>query len=143
MQGNFLFDTNSLLYILKTKQYQKLDKNCHLLDLTFYEYGNAVLNLLTNRRNSVPPSHEEIRALLQAYEKITEQMTVISYRDYAISLPEIFDLAKKENMTFYDASYLYCCMRYNLKLITEDKSLLESAQRNSVDAYSSGKWSYL
>ena len=142
-KGNFLFDTNSLLYVLKTKQYQKMDKNCHLLDLTFYEYGNAVLNLLARRRNSVLPSREEIAALLQAYEKISEQMTVLDSVDYQMSILQIFELAEKENLTFYDASCLYCCMRYNLCLITEDERLLESAIKNSVDAHTSDRWADL
>lgn len=139
-KGGFLFDTNALLYALKTRRYQELSKNCHLLDLTFYEYGNGVLNLLLKRGNSVRPSREEIAALLQAYEKISEQMTVLDSKSYSKSLPEIFALAEKENLTFYDASYLFCCVRYNLRLITEDKRLLEFALRNSADAQTLDKW---
>lgn len=140
-KSGFLFDTNALLYALKTRRYQELGKNCYLLDLTFYEYGNGVLNLLLRRGNSIPPSREEIAVLLSAYEKILEQMTVLDSKSYSASLPEIFVLAEKEKLTFYDASYLFCCMRYNLRLITEDERLLESALRNSVDAQTLEKWS--
>ena len=139
-KSGFLFDTSSLLYVLKTKRYQKLGKNCYVLDLTFYEYGNAVLNLFTKRGNSDLPSWEAIRMLLQAYEKISEQITVLNSADHPMSLPEIFEFAKKENLTFYDASYLYCCLRYNLQLITEDSQLLASSHKNSIDAEDSNSW---
>lgn len=137
-KNGFLFDTNSLLYILKTKRYQKLDKNCHVLDLTFYEYGNAVLNLLAKRGNKDLPSREEIVVLLEAYEKISEQTSVVNPTENPMS--EIFELARKENLTFYDASYLYCARRFNLHLITEDERLLASARRNSIEVDSSDAW---
>lgn len=137
-KNGFLLDTNSLLYILKTKRYQKLDKSCHVLDLTFYEYGDAALNLLAKRGNKDLTSREEIMVLLEAYEKVSEQTSVVNSTENP--MPEIFELARKENLTFYDASYLYCARRFNLHLITEDERLMASARRNSIDADSSDTW---
>lgn len=137
-KNSFLFDTSSLLYILKTKRYQKLDKNCHVLDLTFYEYGSAVLNLFAKRGNKDPPSREEIIVLLEAYEKISEQTSILNSKENYMS--EIFELTRRENLTFYDGTYLYCAGRFNLHLITEDERLLASARRNSIEADSSDAW---
>jgi len=40
---------------------------------------------------------------------------------------EVFNLASKENITIYDASYLYIAMRNNFILITDDKELKDKA----------------
>jgi predicted nucleic acid-binding protein len=143
-KDSFLFDTSSLLYILKAKQYQRLSKKCHILDLTFYEYGNAVLNILGKRnvKDSSPrPSAEEgTKILLHAYEKIAEQITILTYQCNLALLLDIFELAKKENLTFYDASYLHYCLIHNLSFVTEDKQLAAAAIRNSIDAMDADRW---
>ena len=103
--------------------------------------SNALLNILTRRGKNIDAfSREDVAALLEAYEKISEQMSVLNSGDYLMSLSEIFALAQKENLTFYDASYLHCCLRYNLTLITEDDDLRESALENSIDVENSDRW---
>lgn len=136
---SFVFDTSSLLYILKIQQYQKLGKNCHILDLTFYEYGNAVLNLLVKRNHKNRPTRDEIKTLLQAYEKISEQLTVLN--SAGNKMLDVFELAKKENLTFYDAVYLYYCLFYNFSLVTEDMRLTAAAHKNSISVMDIDGWS--
>jgi predicted nucleic acid-binding protein len=140
-KDSFLFDTSSLLYIIKTKQYHRLGKKCHILDLTFYEYGNAVLNVLMNRNaKGSLPSEEGVRILLQAYERIAEKITTLTCQRNPAPLLDIFELAKKENLTFYDASYLYYCLIHNLTFITEDKQLATAAGRNSINVMDADRW---
>lgn len=137
MTKDFLFDTNALLYIIVARKYQKLDrKNCRILDLTFYEYGNAILNILAKRGRQ--PSKEEVSFLVRAFEKITELASTVNLEGRMIQ--PIMDLARKENLTFYDASYLYCCVHFDLHLITEDGRLKQAAQNNSINVMDAEKW---
>jgi predicted nucleic acid-binding protein len=133
----FLFDTNALLYIIAARKYQKLDrKNYRILDLTFYEYGNAILNILAKRGRQ--PSKEEISFLVQAFEKITELASSVNLEGRMMQ--PIMDLARKENLTFYDASYLHCCLHFDLHLITEDGRLKQAAQNNSISVIDCERW---
>lgn len=137
MAKKFLFDTNALLYAISARKYQKLDrKNCHILDLTYYEYGNAILNILAKRGRRT--SKEEISFLVQAFEKITELASTISLEGK--TMQPIMDLARKENLTFYDASYLHCCLQFDLHLITEDGRLKQAAQSNSIGVMDTERW---
>ena len=42
---------------------------------------------------------------------------------------EVLTLALKENITVYDASYMYVAMRDNLILVTDDQKLRNKASR--------------
>lgn len=47
----------------------------------------------------------------------------------------VFDLARQERLSFFDASYLECAMRIAATLATRDGPLLEAAARRNVTAY--------
>jgi len=47
------------------------------------------------------------------------------------NMVEIQRIAVEKGLTFYDASYLHTAEKRNLKLVSEDKDLLESSE-NSV-----------
>jgi len=38
---------------------------------------------------------------------------------------EVFDLSIKENLSYYDAVYLYLAKKYNLILISDDRDLIK------------------
>jgi len=42
---------------------------------------------------------------------------------------EVFNLASKENLTIYDASYLYIAMKNKFTLITDDRRLGDKASK--------------
>jgi len=44
---------------------------------------------------------------------------------------EILDLSIKENLSYYDAVYLYLARKYNLILISDDKDLIKEGAINS------------
>ena len=44
---------------------------------------------------------------------------------------EVFDLAIKENLSYYDAVYLYLAKKYNLILISDDKDLIKEGAISS------------
>jgi predicted nucleic acid-binding protein len=47
----------------------------------------------------------------------------------ASTFQKIIEIAKNENLSFYDSSYIYFAKEKNLKLTTEDKQLKEKAQK--------------
>jgi predicted nucleic acid-binding protein len=135
----YLFDTSSLLYVLKTRRSQKLDRqDCLVCDLTFYEFGNAVLNLATKRSEGQLLSEEQVQLLMQAFEKVSELMGIQSFD--ITSMSEIFKIARKEKITFYDASYLCYAKRVGCQLVTEDEKLAKAAENNSVDVTDADWW---
>lgn len=83
-------------------------------------------------------SKQEIQSLLQAFQEIAE-LVKVQYLDGEM-MAEIFDLAMREKLTFYDASYLYACMHFRRNLITEDSVLMKSARINSVRAMDVEEW---
>jgi predicted nucleic acid-binding protein len=135
---NALLDTNALLYILKTGKYEKLRKeNCHILDLTLYECGNAILNLFSKRSEQLI-TLEKANILLSAVERIAGRLTIQTMLPG--SMPAIFKLAKKESISFYDSCYLYSCLHFDLFLITEDERLARAALNNSIKTMNSSQW---
>lgn len=94
-----------------------------VLDLTKYEVGNVIW--------------KEYRAgLLKNWEKAVEGWSIImgSMQKLSIKeeeLKEVEKIAVERDVTFYDASYAFVAERQNLKLITEDKELLNVC-RNAV-----------
>lgn len=48
-------------------------------------------------------------------------------------MSDILELAARENLTFYDASYLIAAKKYGIKLVTEDRDLLRFSECMSVE----------
>lgn len=136
--AKFIFDTNALLYVIAAKNYQRLNANCHILDLTFYEYGNAVLNILANRKRGNGISKDEAALLMQSFREVAKLMPIIRLESEAMQ--PILELAVKNKLTFYDASYLYCSLHFKYPLVTGDRKLLSAAEDTGVDAIETAKW---
>jgi len=47
---------------------------------------------------------------------------------------EVLDVAAKNGMTFYDASYVYVARREGLRLVTEDPELLRLPEAITLEA---------
>ena len=48
-------------------------------------------------------------------------------------LREVVELATSENLTFYDASYLYAARAHGMKLVTEDNDLQRFPESISIE----------
>jgi len=96
-----------------------------VLDLTVYEVGNALWK--ASRRGAVKrlaPVAEMFEEVLKGLERLS-----IGSRMY-----EVLDVAAKNGMTFYDASYVYVARREGLRLVTEDPELLRSPEAITLEA---------
>ena len=48
-------------------------------------------------------------------------------------MSDVLELAVRENLTFYDASYLTAAKKYGIKLVTEDRDLLRFPECMSIE----------
>jgi predicted nucleic acid-binding protein len=124
----YLLDASSLMLLIK-KADVKLIVECLqeslILDLTFYEVGNAVwkesalLKFLT---------------LEEAKRLWTMAQTVLARIDQVTNEGEdfqkILEIAQDEKLSFYDSSYVFFAKQRGLPLVTEDKKLEMKARKH-------------
>ncbi|MDR2203525.1 MAG: type II toxin-antitoxin system VapC family toxin [Nitrososphaerota archaeon] len=123
----YLFDASAFIFLIKkaTVQttFQQL-QNLLILDLTVYEIGNSLLkeNRLTKFLTS-----QEIKTL----EKVTQIILARTEKilNQNASFQQIMEIAKTENLSFYDSSYIYFAKQNNVQLVTKDQQLKEKAQK--------------
>ncbi len=121
----YLIDTSAFYPLIRRLRLGIVDIVEHLvvLDLTLYEIGNTIWK-------------EYKRGLVENPKKTMEMFSLIleSIEQVRIKpewLNDILETALRHNLTFYDASYAYVSMRYNLVLVTEDNDLLGTVE-NSI-----------
>ena len=126
MEGRFLVDA-SALYPLVLKLREKLLEYSSLfvvLDLTLYEVGNVIWKEHQRGRIRDPTV---VAGLFQ------EIFNIIPVQSFNADISEVLGVAVEENLTFYDASYLYMARVQGLKLVTEDRDLQEFPESISVE----------
>ena len=124
---SYLLDASSLMLLIKKADVQEAMKKLQeaaVLDLTYYEVGNiiwkesALTKFLTLK--------EADRFGMMAQEVIAK-VKQINGKETAFM--KILEIARNENLSFYDSSYVYSAKEEGLTLITEDKRLKEKAKK--------------
>ena len=118
---SYLLDASAFMFLIKKADAQmavRCLRESMILDLTFYEVGNAVWKESTLTRML---SSNESEVLTETAQTILANMEKVACE--ADSFRGILDLAKKEKLTFYDSSYIFFAKEKDLKLVTEDKEL--------------------
>ena len=122
-----LIDASSLMLLMKTANIQtELDhlRTSFLLDLTFYEVGNAIwketrlTKFLTKNESEV--LRNRVQTVLARIDKILSE---------ASNFQKILDISEGEKLSFYDSSYLFAAKEKGLVLVTEDKELRTKAEK--------------
>ena len=122
----YLLDA-SALYPLLLKLRERIIEYFDLLailDLTVYEVGNAIWKEYRVGRIRDPV------LVARAFSEVMKRLHILSIHS---SIDEVVELAARENLTFYDASYLYVATSRNMKLVTEDRDLLKYPQSITVE----------
>ena len=124
----YLLDTSSLMLLMKTanlKTQLNFLQTSYLLDLTFYEVGNALWKetCLTKfiTKNEAQTLQKNIQIVLTKTDKICCETT---------DFQKISEIAETENLSFYDSSYLFVSQEKELILVTEDKKLSSKAEKH-------------
>jgi predicted nucleic acid-binding protein len=123
----YLLDA-SALYPLVLKLRDKLLDYLALmavLDLTVYEVGNVIWEESRGGRVRAP------KALATAFAEVLRGVKVVRVEDRAMA--DVLELALAEEITFYDAAYLYAARKLGLKLVTEDSDLKRYPEAVSVE----------
>ena len=116
-----LYDSSAIINLCGQKKIDKLLEGW-TLNLVFYELGNAVWKqihvhktITTNEANAV------LDPLIEIFRKLKKPETEDAL--------EILKIAVKENLTYYDASYIHAAMENGLTLVTDDKQLYKTSQK--------------
>lgn len=123
----YLLDASALMLLIKkadTENTVKRLRDSVILDLTFYEVGNAVCKEGTLAKLVTAEAAKTMRAAAQT---VLGRMERVGCEPD--SFGEIVEIAKAEKLTFYDSSYIYAAKRGALQLATEDKALKVSAAK--------------
>ena len=118
----YIFDASSIVNLVK-KGVVKVFADGVTLDLTLYEVLNVIWKeyILLNRIDEATA-----REFIEILSDVFDVVKVVSIKGFE---DEVFTLAYKEDLTVYDASYLYVAMRNNLALVTDDKKLMNKASK--------------
>src|SRR5208283_2849583 len=123
----YLLDASAFMLLIKKADPQttiECLQESSVLDLTFYEVGNAIWKESTLTRLLTPDGAKTLQKMAQTI--LTKTDCVSSEPD---SFEKILEIAKTEKLTFYDSSYIHFAKERGLQLITEDKELKMKAQK--------------
>lgn|SRR5487761_420448 len=124
----FLLDASSFVHLIRSSNEEmkaETLRDAKILDLTYYEVGNSIWKgaALTNSL-----SKTETLVLTEAMSKALEAPERI--RPSPQDFPYILELALRERLTYYDASYVYVAKRDALTFITDDGKLSRIAKKH-------------
>ena len=119
----YVIDTSALINIV-LKFYKKdpnfinrLIEESIFPDLIFYEIGGY----LRKYKEIKKVSNDEIKEMTGLFNYIIGKAKIEGIKlNY-----EILDLSIKEDLSYYDAVYLYLAKKHNLILISDDKDLIK------------------
>jgi len=120
-----IYDASSIYRAIEIGAFNKLLEG-KTLDLAHYELGNVVWKEVT--RNKI--SESEGAKLTKFIMKVISLMEILKIGIKS----EVLKVAVNNNLSYYDASYLYASISMKDTLITEDKKLLEKAIECGVGA---------
>ncbi|MGD6809719.1 MAG: type II toxin-antitoxin system VapC family toxin [Candidatus Bathyarchaeia archaeon] len=123
----YLLDASAFIFLIKKANVQTTFQhlqNSLILDLTVYEVGNTLLKESRLTKFLTP---QETKTLEKVTQLILTRTEKILNQD--VTFQQIMEIAKTENLSFYDSSYIYFAKQKNIKLITEDQTLKEKAQK--------------
>jgi predicted nucleic acid-binding protein len=124
-----LLDASAVLQVIKSLEDEKalraFDDN-YVLDLTKYEVGNGIWKEYALQHAI---REEEFHEFLGSLRIVVDRAELL-VPDHK-NLLEIAQIAAKEKITFYDASYIAMAKIRKLALTTEDSKLLKVASRHA------------
>ena len=113
---SLVFDASAIIRLIELKPNEAFDilRRQYTIDLVYYELGNYLWKISKSSIINMEP-------LIKAFNGALNLMNIIS-----IGLNnDVVNLARKMNITYYDAAYIYLAMKLNAKLVTDDKELIK------------------
>ena len=97
-------------------------ENYYILDLTIYEIGNVIWKETILFKNL---TEREAIEFMKNIINILQNINIIRIQE---DLDKIMEIAIREELTYYDAAYLYFAEKNKLILVTNDKKLYNVAK---------------
>ena len=113
----YLIDTSALYPILVSGVAFRSDE-CAVSSLTEYEVGNVLW------RESQKKKLKDPRRVAMIFSEAIGPLKKMEID----SLSNVLVVAIERNLTFYDAAYAYIAEKENMRLVTQDKDLLEKCK---------------
>jgi predicted nucleic acid-binding protein len=124
----YLLDASAFILLIKKADIKSVIdclQDSLVLDLTFYEVGNAIWKESTLTKFLTPEEATKLGTMAQ---------TVLKKLNRIASDPEAFqkilEIAQTEKLSYYDSSYVHYAKEADLPLITEDKELRTKARKH-------------
>mgnify|MGYP001772517829 FL=1 len=95
------------------------------LDLVYYEFANAIRKRISRKELSA----EKGKEIFEAFKELISGFEIHSYSEV---IDDAFDLAIKNNITVFDASFVTLAIKNNCKLLTTDLRLLNNSALKDV-----------
>ena len=127
----YLLDASAFILLIKKADIDSTVQcleNSLVLDLTFYEVGNAIWKESSLTKFLTP---KEAEKLMTTAETVLANINRVT--NEAKDFQKILRIAQTEKLSYYDSSYVYSAKETGLQLVTEDKELRTKA-RKYVDA---------
>jgi len=127
----YLLDASALMLLIKkadTETSVECLQDSLILDLTFYEVGNAIWKESALMKFLTQKEAERLGTIAQTILANIKRIT-----NGAEAFQKILEIAQTEKLSYYDSSYVYSAKEAGLPLVTEDKELRMKA-RKYVDA---------
>lgn len=118
----YIFDASSIINLIK-KGAVKPFANGATINLALYESLNAIWK-----------EHQLLKKIdkntaLQFIDITSKVFNILQTKSIKGLEKEIYKLAAKENLTIYDASYLYTAIKNKSILVTDDQKLRNKAKK--------------
>lgn len=137
MANRRLFDASALVDVILGERGETVSIgvvfNEVLLDLTRYEAANALWKIAVARDLL---SDDELQDAIDILKRLDHEVRFESAT--GTELDRTMQIARRDGLTFYDASYLSIAERDDLSLITEDSALRDAAIRQGISVESVG-----
>jgi len=118
----YVFDASAIVNLIKKGLASLLSEGL-TLDLAIYE----CLNVVWKEYKLLKRLDEE--TVSSFIELIGDALSILRMDSIKGSENEVFDLACREGLTIYDASYLHASMKMQAALITDDRKLREKGSK--------------
>jgi len=122
----YLLDTSALypLVLQLREEFLEYTTIFTVLEQAFYEVGNTIWKEYRKDRIRDPI------VVAKLFQEILNNIYMLRIKD---GLYEIMELSINENLTFYDAAYLFAARKYRVKLVTEDSDLLKFPESINIE----------
>lgn len=121
-----IFDTSSIYKAVELNCIEKLQGE-KTLDLSLYELGNVIWKYVARNKISI----EEGNKLIDILIDVISLMNIIQ-----IGLNKnAYEISANSNISYYDAVYIYSALSLEETIISEDRKLIEIANKYGIKSY--------